>query len=372
MVRIGITGSNGFLGWHLKSNLKILANHYDIIDFERSFFENEEKLHGFIKSCDIIVHFSGVNRHSNPSFIYETNLNITKKLALGLEKCNFKGKLFFSSSTQEDFNNPFGDSKKISRKILHDVCNKIGAIFFGLIIPNVFGPFGKPNYNSVVTTFSYNLINSIKCNVIQDRELELIYVDKLMSMLIKLFKKNNSNNKVIFRNLKKIKVSKILKILEKFNNDYYKNGTIPKLNTNFHLNLFNTFRSHIDLNQYFPKSYINNIDKRGNFIEILKSKNQGQVSFSTTEENVVRGNHFHTRKIERFSVIKGKAIIELRRIDSNEKIIFKVDGNSPSYIDMPIWYTHNIKNIGNDKLVTLFWINEFYDEKDPDTYFETV
>ena len=135
---------------------------------------------------------------------------------------------------------------------------------------------------------------------------------------------------------------------------------------------FNTFRSYIDYKTFYPQLYKNNIDDRGSFIEVLRSNSQGQYSFSTTKPQVIRGGHFHTRKIERFSVIRGKALIQLRKIGTTEVFDYYLSGEDPAYVDMPIWYTHNIKNIGEEELYTMFWINEFYDANNPDTFFEKV
>ncbi|MNV80963.1 hypothetical protein D3C71_1745980 [compost metagenome] len=140
----------------------------------------------------------------------------------------------------------------------------------------------------------------------------------------------------------------------------------------FELNLFNTFRCFINLEKHYPVKFIKHTDPRGAFVEVIRLNIGGQVSFSTTVPGITRGNHYHTRKIERFAVIKGKALIQLRRIGSDEVLNFYLDGEEPSYVDMPIWYTHNIKNIGEEELYTNFWINEFFDPKDPDTYFENV
>jgi UDP-2-acetamido-2,6-beta-L-arabino-hexul-4-ose reductase len=144
------------------------------------------------------------------------------------------------------------------------------------------------------------------------------------------------------------------------------------LNNIFEVNLFNTFRSYIDYSSHYPVILKKNQDRRGIFTETLKTSLGGQFSFSTTNPGITRGNHFHTRKIERFIVIKGKANIELRRIGQNEVLKFELDGENPSFVDMPIWHTHNITNIGKEELITLFWINEFFNPDDPDTYFENV
>ncbi|MGH2565614.1 MAG: NAD-dependent epimerase/dehydratase family protein, partial [Ginsengibacter sp.] len=135
---------------------------------------------------------------------------------------------------------------------------------------------------------------------------------------------------------------------------------------------FNTFRSYIDHAKFFPVMLKKNTDNRGSFVETVKTQTGGQFSFSTTHPGITRGEHFHTRKIERFIVISGKATIELRQIGTNEILHFELDGNNPSFVDMPVWFTHNIINAGDKDLLTLFWINEFFDPTDPDTHFEKV
>ena len=167
-------------------------------------------------------------------------------------------------------------------------------------------------------------------------------------------------------------VSEILELLQKFKKVYQEEGNIPKINSDFEHKLFNTYRCYMDLVTYFPKKYVQHTDPRGAFVELARLGIAGQMSFSTTVPGITRGNHFHTRKIERFAVIKGQALIEMRRIGTDEVLSFELDGEEPAYVDMPIWYTHNIKNIGESELLTVFWINEPYDASDPDTYFVEV
>lgn len=149
-------------------------------------------------------------------------------------------------------------------------------------------------------------------------------------------------------------------------------GKVPYAPMNsFELNLFNTFTSFIP-KDYFPRKYTKHTDPRGSFVEIIRTDVAGQSSYSTTVPGITRGNHYHTRKIERFAVISGTASIKLRKIDSDEVIEYIINGDEPAYVDMPIWYTHNITNIGDKELITLFWINEPYNPDDADTYFVEV
>ncbi|MEI8128559.1 MAG: NAD-dependent epimerase/dehydratase family protein [bacterium] len=371
MLRIGITGTNGFIGWHLCNTLLLNPTKFNLIKFNRDWFDIETKLDEFSSKCDVVIHLAGVNRHNNSDIIYDTNVGIANKLVNSFIRTNFKGLLLFSSSIQEERNNVFGKSKKDARELLANWANECGAKFKGLIIPNVFGAFGVPFYNSVISTFCYQLVNNETQKIESDVNLNLIYIDDLIKEIIKLMY-TNSGDVIHINHTNEYKVSEILQILVKFKNKYFENGEIPRFNSEFELNLFNTFRSYFNMSIHFPIKYKNNIDQRGNFVEIIRQETGGQVSFSTTKQGVTRGNHFHTRKIERFSVIKGEALIEIRKIGTKEIFDYYLSGDEPAYVDMPIWYTHNIKNIGKGNLYTMFWINEFYNEDDPDTFLEKV
>jgi UDP-2-acetamido-2,6-beta-L-arabino-hexul-4-ose reductase len=205
-----------------------------------------------------------------------------------------------------------------------------------------------------------------------DALLKLIYIGELVEVIYNAITEKLSNNKYTVRHTSEKTVSELLNILSKYKTEYSDNGIFPELNTAFEINLFNTFRCYMDIASHYPVKLKNHFDDRGTFIETIKSRSGGQVSFSTTKPGVTRGNHFHTHKIERFAVIKGKAEIKLRRIGTSEILNFELNGNEPSYVDMPIWYTHNITNVGNEDLYTVFWINEFYDPENPDTYIEEV
>ena len=371
MIKVGVTGSNGFIGWHLCSTLSLDANKYKLIEFQRDWFNDSLKLDSFITKCDIIVHLAGLNRHSQETAIYNTNIGLAKKLVEAFHRTNFRGQVIFSSSTQESRKSSFGNSKREARELLSNWAKNVGAKFNGLIIPNVFGPFGLPFYNSVVSTFCHQLINHETTIIETNATLNFIYVDDLIKKIIKLFNTELVDS-INIEHTDSYKVSEILQLLNNFKSKYFEKGQIPYFNNPFEVNLFNTFRSHFNLSCHFPIKYKNNIDERGNFVEIIRLETGGQVSFSTTKQGITRGNHFHIRKIERFSVLKGKALIQLRKVGTDKVFDYYLSGEEPSYVDMPIWYTHNITNIGEEELYTMFWINEFYDPNDLDTYLENV
>ena len=371
MKKIGITGANGFVGQHLFNTL-LQNKNISLIPFQRDFFENESKMDDFVQNCDAIVHLAGLNRSNDEEVIFNVNINITSAIISSLNRTKSKPHIIFASSSQEYMNNVYGKSKKIARLNLKDWSLLNKSMFTGLIIPNVFGPFGVPFYNSFISTFSHQLINNEVPEIKIDNEVELIYVDKLITEIIDIINHpvNNDFHQIQHTNTKR--VSEVLELLRSFKNKYLDNGQIPRLElSSFELNLFNTFRSYIP-KKYFPINFTKHTDNRGSFVEIMRSGSAGQSSYSTTVPGITRGDHFHTRKIERFAVISGKASIKLRKVNSDEVIEYTLDGQTPSYVDMPVWYTHNITNIGNSELITLFWINEPYILEDSDTYFMKV
>jgi UDP-2-acetamido-2,6-beta-L-arabino-hexul-4-ose reductase len=372
MLKVGVTGSRGFIGYHLYQTLSLNKEEFLLIEFDRAFFNDIQSLDNFVSSCDVIIHLAALNRHSDPQFIYDTNITLVEKLISSLQRTSSKAHVIISSSTQEHKENFYGKSKKDGRLLLFNWANQSGGRLSGLIIPNVYGPFGLPYYNSVIATFCHQISVGETPKIDVDGDLKLIYVGELVDEIIKLILNNDNTHELLISHTAQSKVSNILSLVEYFRLSYQDKGEIPVLQNDFEKKLFNTYRSYIPIPSYFPRKFIMNSDNRGTFVEIARQGIPGQTSFSTTLSNVTRGNHFHTRKIERFAVIKGKALIQLRRIGTTEVFDFYLNGDEPAYVDMPIWYTHNIKNIGEDTLYTIFWINESFDANDPDTFFETV
>jgi UDP-2-acetamido-2,6-beta-L-arabino-hexul-4-ose reductase len=371
-LKVGITGQVGFIGTHLYNFLKYCCKGIELIPFEDDYFKNDGKLSEFVKQCDKIVHLAAMNRHGDPQVIYDTNVKLVKDVIRILEKNNHKPHVYFSSSTQEERDNPYGRSKKVGRKLFEEWANQNGAGFTALIIPNVFGPFGVPFYNSVVSTFSHQLTHSNQPKIEIDAVMKLIYINDLVKkMYEQIIYDNEQVKSVAIDHTAEIKVTDILTKLIEYKKSYMDNNIIPNFATSFEVSLFNTFRSYIGCD-HFPVSLDLHSDNRGYLVEVIKTYTNGQTFFSVTKPGITRGNHFHMRKIERFSVIKGEALIKLRRIGTDRVIEYRVSGSHPSFVDMPVFYTHNITNIGTDDAETLFWSSEIYNPEDADTYVENV
>jgi UDP-2-acetamido-2,6-beta-L-arabino-hexul-4-ose reductase len=377
--RVGITGQSGFMGTQIYNILGLSLDKYDRVPFNDRFFDDEVLINKFVSSCDVIIHLAAINRHESPEVLYETNLRLVNQLIGACENTESHPHILFSSSTQESRDNYYGRSKKEGRRLLEEWADRNEATFTGFVIPNIFGPFGQPYYNSVVATFCHQLTHEDDPTVDVDSEIGLIYVDDLVSEILSVIEdedtQKSTTNRISVKKIQPsrvIRVSKLLEKLKQFRELYILGGVIPDLSDPFDLNLFNTFVCYIEHSKFFPFQLKPHSDARGSFIETMKLNSGGQVSFSTTIPEITRGNHYHTRKAERFAVIKGKANIELRRIGTDKKQTFLLDGESPSFVDMPIWHTHNITNVGKEDLYTIFWINEHFNPADPDTYFEEV
>jgi UDP-2-acetamido-2,6-beta-L-arabino-hexul-4-ose reductase len=377
MIKVGITGQAGFVGTHLYNMLGLVNDEFERVFFEDAFFQDENRLRSFVRQCDVIVHLAAINRHPDPKVIYRTNIQLVKQLIDAMLAEMVTPHVLFSSSVQEELDNEYGHSKRDGRALLEKWARQNGASFTGMVVPNVFGPFGRPNYNSFIATFCYKLTHGETPHVLHDSDVRLIYVGSLCNyMLNKVREVRNYSFPMIEMDIVpcdfEMRVTDILPLLENFRELYFEQGIIPVIKDKNEMNLFNTFRCYIDQSAHFPVKLVQHADSRGVFVETIKLGVGGQVSFSTTLPGVTRGNHFHTRKIERFTLIKGKARIQLRRIGTDEVLNFDLNGTEPSYVDMPVWYTHNITNTGEEELYTQFWINEWYDPEDGDTFPEIV
>jgi len=293
-IKIGITGQSGFMGTHLFNYLG-LQEGIERVPFEDHYFENQETLQNWVKQCDVIVHLAAMNRHGDPQVIYDTNITLVNQLIDALETTGSKPHVLFSSSTQEERDNLYGKSKKEGRELFIQWAVRNSASFTGMIIPNVFGPFGNPYYNSVVATFCHQLTHEEEPKIQVDGELKLIYIGELVKEFYSLITNHQSQiTSYQVKHTSTHKVSEILALLESYKTNYFEKGIFPNLTDNFERNLFNTFVCYLDIKNHYPVKLKLNTDDRGSFVETVKLESGGQISFSTTKPGIPRGNHFQS------------------------------------------------------------------------------
>ena len=369
-LNVGITGMAGFIGSHLRDQLA-REEGVEVLPFEDSYYDNPEKFIGFAKQADVIVHLAGVNRNE-PEVVYQKNIELMEKLLEYVDASSNKPCILFASSTQIERDNEYGRGKKRAMELLEKWSNENNTPAVSMIVPNVFGDNSRPFYNSVVATFCYQVTHGEEPTILKDGQMSMIYINDLVSDIYDLI--NNPPDGYSVEYIKpraQLKVSELLALLNKFKDFYYGSGLVPEIRSDTEHDLYNTFITYMDEADW-QRNLKLNTDKRGSFVEVFKLEKGGQVSFSTTKPGITRGNHYHIRKNEKFCVVSGNASIKLRRIGTDKVIEYKVSGDQPAWVEMPIYYTHNITNTGDTELVTLFWINEQFNPDDPDTFYEEV
>lgn len=245
-MRVGITGQSGFIGTHLFNTLNLNKKEFETIPFEDAYFEDQNVLENWVTKCDVIVHLAAMSRHEDPKIIYLTNINLVNKLISSFDRTNAKPQILYMSSIQEDLDTEYGRSKKEGRILLHEWAKKNSTKFNGIILPNVYGPYARPNYSSVIATFSHQLTHNEKPQIIIDAKLKLIYINDLVKIMLKCISNKECKPDFKIPATDQKKVSEILNILEYYQEFYCIQGKIPSLKTSFDLNLFDTFKSYID------------------------------------------------------------------------------------------------------------------------------
>jgi UDP-2-acetamido-2,6-beta-L-arabino-hexul-4-ose reductase len=365
-VVVGVTGSRGMLGWHVCGFLRTLP---DVLVrlADRDSFSSAGSLADFVRGCDVVVHLAGMNR-GDATEVAQTNVRVTQELVAALKAVDSRAHVLFSSSTHIDRDSEYGASKRECASLLTAWASEAVGKFTNLVLPNIFGERGKPFYNSVVSTFCHQVALGETPVIQQDAELEQIHAQSLARLIWDCVTESRVGELRVPG--RKITVSGLLAKLQGFW-ALYSGNIFPDVRDDFDRDLFNTFRSYLYPARY-PVALTLHEDPRGHLFEAVKTHNGGQTFMSTTRPGITRGNHFHTRKIERFLVVSGQAEIRLRRVFDSEVLVFTVSGDKPSYVDMPTLHTHNITNVGSSDLITLFWTHEFYDPSNPDTMMEPV
>ena len=391
MKKILVTGSNGFVGKNTVVALKE-AKKYEILTIDRN--NTEEELKKSVLEADFIVHLAGVNRPKDTKEFYEGNGGLTEKIVGFLREENKNTPILITSSTHAVLDNDYGKSKKQSEDALIKYSDECGAKVYIFRLPNLFGKWCRPNYNSAVATFCHNIAHDLDVWVNDPAiELNLVYIDDVVASIIDIIEDENivklsnldEEVAVTTTGASSIQIDKyyyevttvykrtlgnIVDSLKMFRN--MRNSLlIPDLSDGFNKALYSTYLTYLeedDFSYYLDKKE----DNRGWLAELVKSEQFGQMFVSKTHPGITRGNHWHHTKTEKFIVIQGQAAIRFRKLDEDKVIEYIVDGEKPQVLDIPPGYTHSIENIGQDEVITLFWSNEMFNPEKPDTYFLEV
>lgn len=366
---IAITGAGGFVGQHLRAWLAA-QEQCELRVVDRSAWDVPAQLDAALDGCDAVVHLAAMNRGEDAE-VYATNVALATKLVASLERLGARPHVLFSSSTQRDTASRYGASKLEAEDRLRSWSVRCAAPLSILVIPNLYGAGCRPFYNSVVATFCHQLVQGEQPRVIEDREVPFLWVGELVDRIGESLASPPSRIAVKRMAGEPLMVSGLLDKLSGFRDSYLGRGVVPKLASRFDSTLYSTFLSYVDPSRLRLTPEVK-ADHRGDLCEVIKLAAGGQVFFSTTRPGVVRGNHYHTRKIEQFCVLRGEAVIRVRPVHSAEVTEYRVSGLRPEYISIPVMHTHNIENVGNQELLTLFWTSEVFDPSDPDTIYETV
>lgn len=361
-MRLLVTGGNGLLGWHLRC--LALSRGIETVVPSRSEFADPTRLASLLSGVDGIVHAAGINRGTDEE-VGEGNPRLAEALVRALETSGSAPPLTYADSVQSAGDSVYGVGKRRAGEVLAAWSHRSGAAVSRLVLPNLFGEHGRPNYNSFVATFCHQVASGTAPEVSQDREIPLLHVQSAAAALLDAVA--SAGNQVEELPGMPKRISHVRDLLQDFASTY-STGEIPDISTPFRLALFNSLRSYL-----FPASYPIKPDKhqdeRGVLFEAVRSGgSQGQVFVSTTVPGATRGEHFHLRKVERFLVIDGSAEIVLRRLFSTEVIRFEVTAHSPAIIDMPTMWVHKLCNTSPRPAMTMFWVNELFDPDDADTF----
>lgn len=381
-MKILVTGAKGFVGKNLIATLENIrdgkdksfgiANDIIVYPFDRD--TPKSLLDEYCKDCNFVFNLAGVNRPKDKNEFMEGNFGFTSELLETLNKYQNKAPIVISSSIQAKLDNDYGLSKKAGEDLVFEYGRKNNTQVFVYRFPNLFGKWCKPNYNSVIATFCYNVANDLEIKVNdQKAKLNLAYIDDVINEFINVLKNkaNKNGNYCEVTPTYDINLGEIAELIKCFKKGR-EDKTIPNVTKGgFETKLYSTYLSYLPTDKFsYPLKM--NIDERGSFTEILRTLDRGQFSVNISKVGITKGEHWHHSKNEKFVVVSGKGLIQFRKIDEEKVIEYHVSGDKIEVVDIPTGYTHNIINEGATDLVTFMWCNECFNPEKPDTYFLKV
>lgn len=397
-MNILVTGAKGFVGRNLVSQLHNIqsgkARNYpvsgtDLKVFEYDIDSDPAELDIYCKNADFVFNLAGVNRPKDQAEFMKGNFGFASALLDTLKKYNNTCPVMISSSTQAALDNPYGESKRAGENLLFEYAKETGARVLVYRFPNVFGKWCRPNYNSAVATFCNNIANDLPIQVNDPGVvMNLVYVDDVVDELIgaltgdEHYEETTNCTDYTNKEGKKARFCKvpvthtitlggIVELLYSFK-EMPEKLTVPDLGDPFTKKLYSTYLSYLPKEKFsYPVQM--KTDDRGSFTEIIRTPDRGQFSVNISKPGITKGQHWHHTKNEKFVVVSGHGLIQLRKIGTDEIIDFEVSGEKIEVVEMIPGYTHNIINLSDtEELVTFMWANEPFDPNRPDTYFEEV
>lgn len=372
-MKIVVTGAGGLLGWHAAAHVHARnANArfrgetapFQLVMLDRKGFSDETCLQDAVRGADAVLHFAGVNRAPEEEVVEHGNPAIAETLLRACRAVDAAPHIVYANSVHADADTPYGRSKRKAGEILAS----FGSCFTDLVLPHIFGERGRPNYNNVTATFIDAVIRGDEPVVNPEGTVHLLYAGHAVETAIESVAYGVEGR--VEPTSRPVPVPELLQRVQSFHAAWQTN-IYPDLADPFELALFNSYRAAL-YPDGFPRLLELNSDERGTLFEAVKGGSGGQTFLSWTEPGVTRGNHFHLRKVERFLVLEGEAIIRIRPLLRDEIWEYRVSGSVPAAVDMPTLHTHSIENTGNRPLLTLFWSHELFDPVNPDTYFDPV
>ncbi len=366
MTRAVVMGAGGFIGRNL---VVALERREGVAVVGCDVGTDAASVEGTLEQADVIFHLAGVNRPPNPEDFEAGNAGVTKGLCDRLRALDRRPVIVFSSSTQAELDNPYGRSKRAAEEVLKEWASAAGGTVAVFRLPNVFGKWCRPNYNSAVATFCNNIARGLPIVVSDpDRELELVYVDDVVEVLSSFLnaRPEPGTSFPVVTPTFKVRLGEIAETLNAFKASR-KSLEVPDFSDSFITRLYATYLSYLPEGE-FAYALQRNDDARGTLAELLKAPSFGQLFVSRTKRGVTRGNHYHDTKTEKFCVLEGEAVIRFRPVLGCEVQSYRVSGNEFRVVDIPPGYAHSIENVGENELVVLFWASEVFDPSKPGAY----
>lgn len=366
-MNILITGARGFMGKNLRSALTGRcgdAHRLMLVDMPHT----EEQLRAAAAEADFVFHLAGVNRPTDPADFQKGNADFTQHLLELLKENGKRPPVLLSSSIQAALENPYGQSKLSAEQAVADYGRETGSAVYLYRLPNVFGKWSRPNYNSAVATFCHNVARGLPITVNDPSvTLRLVYIDDVVEEFLRAMEgqPHREGEWCTVQPVHEVNLGHMAELIQSFP-ALRDSLTAPDQSDPLVKKLYATYLSFLPPED-FSRPTVTHADQRGSFTELLHMGSRGQVSLNVSKPHITKGDHWHQTKHEKFIVLQGEGVIRFRKVGVSTVIAYKVSGENLTVVDIPTGYTHSIENTGDTDMLTLMWANEVFDPAHPDT-----